>query len=154
MVHKLVDVYREYGLVLGLFYGIDRALQRLSSRLRLYVYQIMVQPITDKPLLPERFAKRFEIREIKQGDPEVALMPARPDIKESRFAQNAVCLGCYRDGRLIGYFWFSYVRYEEDEARCTYLVTPEAKAIFDYDLYILPEHRMGFALAGIWHGAS
>jgi hypothetical protein len=154
MVHKLVDVYREYGLVLGLFYGIDRALQRLSSRLRLYVYQIMVQPITNKPLLPERFAKRLEIREIKRGDPEVALMPARPDIKEARFAQNAVCLGAYREGKLIGYLWFCYGRYEEDEARCTYLVTPEGAAIFDYDLYILPEHRMGLAFAGIWHGAN
>jgi hypothetical protein len=154
MVHKLVDIYKEYGFVLGLFYGIDRTLQRLSSRLRLYVYQIMVQPITDKPLLPERFAKRLEIREIKRGDPEVALMPARPDIKEARFAQNAVCLGAYRDGRLIGYLWFSHGRYEEDEARCTYLVTPEGTAIFDYDLYVLPEHRMGLAFAGIWHGVS
>jgi len=154
MVHKLVDVYREYGLVLGIFYGIDRALQRLSSRLRLHVYQIMVQPITDKPLLPERFAKRLEMREIKRGDPEVALMPARPDIKEARFAQNSVCLGCYRESHLIGYLWLSYDRYEEDEARCTYFVTPQGEAIFDYDLYILPEHRMGFALAGIWHGAA
>jgi len=154
MVHKLVDVYRQYGLVTGLFYGIDRALQRLSSRLRLYVYQFMVQPISDKPLLPARFAKRLEIREIRRGDPEVALMPARPDIKEARFAQNSVCLGAYRDGRLIGYLWFCYGRYEEDEARCTYLVTPQGEAIFDYDLYVLPEHRMGLAFAGIWHGAN
>ena len=154
MVHKLVDVFREYGLVLGLFYGIDRTLQRLSSRLRLFVYQIMVQPITDKPLLPERFARRIEMREIKRGDPEVALMPARTDIKEARFAQNAVCLGAYRDGRLIGYLWFCYARYEEDEARCTYLVTPQSEAIFDYDFYIFPEHRMGLAFAAIWHGAN
>ena len=154
MVHKLVDVYREYGLILGLFYAIDRALQRLSSRLRLYVYQMMVQPITDKPLLPQRFARRLQIREIKRGDPEVALMPARPEIKEARFAQNAVCLGAYRDDRFIGYLWFCYGQYEEDEVRCTYLVTPEREAIFDYDLYIFPEHRMGLAFAGIWHGAN
>jgi hypothetical protein len=154
MVHKLVDVYREYGLVTGLFYGIDQMLQRLSSRLRLYAYQFMVQPITDRPLLPERFVRRLEFREIRRGDPEVALMPARPEIKEARFAQNAVCLGAYREGRLIGYLWFCHDRYEEDEARCTYLVAPQGEAIFDYDLYILPEHRMGFAFAGIWHGAN
>jgi hypothetical protein len=154
MVHKLVDVYREYGLVLGLCYGFDRALQRISSRLRLYLYHIMVQPITDEPLLPERFTRRLEMREIKRGDPEVALMPARPDIKEARFARNAVCLGAYRDGKLIGYVWFSHGCYEEDEARCAYLLAPERETVFDYDLYILPEHRMGLALAGIWHGAS
>ena len=154
MVHKLVDLYRQYGLLTGLFYGIDRVLQRLSSRLRLYAYQIMVQPITGKPLLPERFARRIELREIRRGDPEVALMPARPDIKEARFAQNAVCLGAYREGRLIGYLWFGHGQYEEDEARCTYVVTPKGEAIFDYDLYIFPEHRGGFAFAGIWHGAN
>jgi acetyltransferase (GNAT) family protein len=154
MVHKLVDLYRQYGLVTGLFYGIDRMLQRLSSRLRFHAYQIMVQPITDRPLLPERHARRFEFREIRRGDPEVGLMPARPDIKEARFAQSAVCLGAFRDGRLTGYLWFCYGRYEEDEARCTYVVAPEGHAVFDYDLYVLPEHRMGSAFAGIWHGAS
>ena len=154
MVHKLVDLYKQYGLVTGFFYGIDRLLQRLSSRLRLYAYQIMVQPITGQALLPERFARRLEFREIRRGDPGVALMPARTEIKEARFAQNAVCLGAYRDGRLIGYLWFCYGRYDEDEARCTYVVTPKGEAIFDYDLYVLPEHRMGFAFAGIWHGAN
>ena len=154
MVHKLVDVYREYGLVTGFFYGIDRMLQRLSSRLRLYAYQVMVQPIIDKSLLPERFAQRLEFREIRRGDPEVERMPARPEIKEARFAQNAVCLGTYREGLLIGYLWFCYGQYEEDEARCNYVVTPKGEAIFDYDLYIFPEHRMGFAFAGIWHGAN
>jgi hypothetical protein len=154
MLHKLAGVYREYGFSLGLLYGVDRALQRLSSRLRLYAYQIMVQPISDEPLLPERFAKSLEIRELKRGDPEVALMPARPEIKEARFAQNAVCLGAFRDGGFIGYLWFCYGRYHEDEVRCTYVLAPERQAIFDYDLYIFPEHRMGVAFTAIWHGAS
>jgi len=154
MFHKLVDVYREYGLGVGLLYGIDRALQRLSSGLRLYVYQLMVQPIPEKPLLPARFARRLQIREIRRGDPEVALMPARPDIKQARFDQNAVCLGAFRDDRFIGYMWFCYRQYEEDEVRCTYVVTPADQAIFDYDMYIFPEHRMGFAFAAIWSGAA
>ena len=154
MVHKLINVYRQYGLVTGLFYGIDRVLQQLSSRLRLYAYEVMVQPITDRGLLPGRVAQRLEFREIRRGDPEVALMPARAEVKEARFAQNAVCLGAFRDGGLIGYLWFCYGQYAEDEVRCTYVVMPKGQAIFDYDLYILPEHRMGFAFAGVWHGAN
>jgi hypothetical protein len=39
MLHKLANVYWEYGLVFGLLYGLDRTLERLSSRMRLYVYQ-------------------------------------------------------------------------------------------------------------------
>jgi len=114
----------------------------------------------DSPVGPLRLVaddaglRRLEFREIRRGDPEIALMPARPDIKEARFAQNAVCLGTYREGRLMGYLWFCYRQYEEDEARCTYAVMPSEEAIFDYDLYVLPEHRMGFAFAGIWHAAN
>lgn len=154
MFHKLVDVYREYGLGVGLLYGIDRALQRFSSVLRLHVYQLMVQPIPEKLLLPARFARRVQIREIRRGDPEVALMPARPDIKQARFDQNAVCLGAFRDDRFIGYLWFCYRQYQEDEVRCTYVVTPPDEVIFDYDMYIFPEHRMGLAFAAIWSGAG
>lgn len=154
MIHKLAGVCREFGVGLGLLYALDRALQRLSSRLRIYAYQFMVQPITDKPLLPARFARRFEMREIKQGDQAVALMPARADIKQARFEQEATCLGAYSGDRLIGYLWFCRRAYEEDEVRCTYLVSPADKAVFDFDLYIFPEHRMGLAFVAIWQGAS
>lgn len=154
MLRNLVGVYREYGLALGLLYAMDRALRRLSSRLRLYPYRFMVQPLAEKPLLPERFAKRLEIREIRRGDPEVALMPARAEIKDARFAQHAICLGAFREARLVGYMWFCFRAYEEDEVRCTYLVAPEDEAVFDFDVYIFPEHRMGLAFAAMWDGAS
>jgi hypothetical protein len=154
MIHKLAGVYREYGLVLGVLYGLDQVLQRLSSRLRIFVYQLMVQPITDRPLLPARFARRYEIREIKKGDAELALMSARSDIRESRFDQHAICLGAFSDGRLVGYIWFCYGKYEEDEVRCTYVLPSAEEAVFDFDLYIFPEHRMGLGFVAIWQGAN
>src|SRR5688500_8050908 len=154
MIHKLAGVYREFGFVLGLLYGVDRVLQRLSSRLRLYVYQIVVQPIGEKRIVPERLARRLELREIKRGDPELALMPARADIKEARFEQGAVCLGGFQDGRLVGYLWFCRGAYDEDEVRCTYVVTPQDEAVFDFDLYVFPEYRMGLAFAALWQHAS
>ncbi len=154
MFPKLLGAIREFGLVAGLLYATDRFFQRLSSSLRLHAYRFMVQPITEKPLLPARFARRLEIREIRRGDPEVALMPARPEIKESRFAQDAICLGAFQNGQFMGYIWFRFGAYEEDEVRCTYLPAPEGQSIFDFDLYIFPEHRLGIAFAGIWDGAN
>ena len=154
MLQKFIGPFREFGLFTGLLYGIDRFLQGLSANLRLYAYEIMVQPITDRPLLPARLAKRLEIREIKEGDPEVLLMPARPDIKESRFRQNAICLGAFQNEQFIGYMWFCFREYEEDEVRCTFVLNPEAEAVFDFDLYIFPEHRLGLGFVGIWNGAN
>jgi hypothetical protein len=154
MLRRLATPFIEFGPLAGALYLVERALQRLSPELRLYCYELMVQPISDEPLLPARWAQQIEIREIKRGDPEIALMPARPEIKESRFAQSAICLGAFRKRELIGYIWFCFKTYEEDEARCTFVLKPEDQAVFDFDLHVFPEHRMGLGFLGVWHGAS
>jgi len=154
MLGKLTSPFREFGLFAGLLYAIDRGFRRLSPGLRLYVYQLMVQPIPDKLLLPAPLTKHLEIRQIRRGDPEVARMPARPEIKESRFEQEAICLGAFRRGQFIGYIWFCFRAYEEDEVRCTYVLPDNDQAVFDFDLYLFPEHRMGIGFLGIWNGAN
>jgi hypothetical protein len=55
---------------------------------------------------------------------------------------------------LIGYIWLSFDQYEEDEVRCTYLLSPRGQAVFDFDLFIFPEHRMGLGFVGIWNGVN
>jgi hypothetical protein len=151
---RIAGPFREFGFFAGTLYVLDRALRRLSPRLGLYVYEFMVQPIPDKPLLPASLTRKLAFREIRRGDPEVALMPARTGIKESRFDQGAVCLGAFRDDALIGYIWFCFDTYEEDQVRCTYRLVNVAESVFDFDLYVLPEHRMGIAFMAVWHGAN
>ena len=154
MLQKIRGVFQQYGVSLGLLYAVDRMLQRLSSSLRLYPYEFMVQPIAKESLVPARFTRFLEVREIKRGDPEVELMPARPEIKSARFDQNAVCLGAFQNGRFVGYMWFCFRTYDEDEVRCTYVVTPAAESVFDFDLYIFPEHRLSLAFVGMWNAAN
>jgi len=113
-----------------------------------------VQPITGKPMLPANLAKNLRFAEIVEGDPAVATMPAREDIKESRFRQGARCLGAYRNDELLGYLWFCMQRYEEDEVRCTYELADAQRSVFDFDLVVLPKHRMGIGFMAIWHGAN
>lgn len=154
MLSRITSPLREFGFSAGLLYLLGRGLQAVSSGLRLQVYELMVQPIPEKPLLPSKFGRSFEIREIRRGANEIELMPARPDIKEARFEQGAICLGAYRKNELIGYIWLCFGRYDEDEVRCTYLLSPSGQAVFDFDLYIFPEHRMGLGFVGIWNGVN
>ncbi len=154
LLRRLAGPFKEFGFFAGLLYAIDQVLGLVSSQMRLYYYEIMVQPILGKPLLSARLTRQLEFREIKRGDPEVELMPARPEIKASRFDQNAVCLGAFKDGQLIGYIWFCFRAYEEDEVRCTFVLTPEKESVFDFDLYLFPEHRMGLGFVGLWNGAD
>jgi len=36
---------------------------------------------------------------------------------EERLAQNAICLGAFAKGAMIGYMWFCSRSYDEDEVR-------------------------------------
>jgi hypothetical protein len=154
MLVKLMSPFKEFGCFAGLLYAIDRVFQRLSPNLRLYFYELLVQPIPDEPLLPARLSRTLEMREIGPDAPEIARMPARPEIKESRFKQNAICLGAFRKSEFIGHIWFCFPVYEEDEVRCTYVLPEGNQAVFDFDLYLFPEHRMGLGFVGIWNGAN
>ena len=151
---RLASPFRDFGLVAGTLYVIDRVLRRISPRLGLQVYEFMVQPIGGARLLPAGLSKNLVAQEIIEGDAAIDRMPALAHIKEQRFRQGARCLGVYRRGQLLGYSWYVRDRYHEDEARCTYELADREASIFDFDFYVLPEHRMGIAFLGVWHGMN
>lgn len=141
-------------MVAGALYAADRLLRPMSTGLGVYCHEFMVQPIGDKPLLSPNLAKNLTFSEIGRGHPAIEVMPARPEIKASRFDQGAICIGAYRKETLIGYAWFCFNTYEEDEVRCTYELAQPDRSVFDFDFYIFPEHRMGIGFLAIWHGAN
>lgn len=154
LLKRISGPFREFGWAVGTLYILHRALRSISSQLGLYVYEFMVQPIDGRPLLPPNLSRSLSFEEIGPGHPDIAQMPARDDIKARRFEQGARCLGAYRKGQLIGYLWYVTGRYEEDEVRCDYILVDEAASVFDFDLYVLPQHRLGLGFQGVWHGAS
>ena len=150
----ITNAWREFGHGIGSIYLIDQALVRLSNHTRLRFYELMIQPIPDEPLVAERFTRSLSYRQIKPDDPEVALMPAREDIKRARFENGTVCLGAFKHDELIGYMWFAFEQYFEDEVRCVFEVYPPEHTVFDFDFYLFEEHRMGLGFIGLWEGAN
>lgn len=150
----MTSAWRQFGAAGGTIYLIDQALLRLSGQTRLQFYELMIQPIPDEPLIAERFTRMLSYRQIVAGDPEVALMPAREDIKAERFEQGALCLGAFKKDELIGYMWFAFERYNEDEVRCVFELNPGREAVFDFDFYLFPKHRMGLGFISLWEGAN
>jgi hypothetical protein len=63
----------------------------------------------------------------------------------NRFAANDYCAVAVIDGRIVGYQWFC-VRplYVEERYSCQIEVPRDA--VYEYDIFILPEHR----LSGLW----
>ena len=154
MLRKLSLAIEEFGLAAGLLYVTDRALRALSPRLGLFVYELVAQPIPDKPLLPAHVERKLSCAEIGPGHPALAQMPVPAEVVRARFDQKAICLGTWRGEVLLGYIWLCFGCYREDEVRCDYLIAEAADSVFDFDLYIFPEHRMGRAFASVWHGAN
>ena len=154
LLGRLSGPFREFGWRVGALYLVDRALRTLSPGLGLHVYDFMVQPIGGKALLAPNLSRGLSFQEIVPGHPDIALMPAREDIKALRFVQGARCLGTYSKGQLIGYLWYCTGRYEEDEVRCTYELVDATHSIFDFDLYVMPQYRLGVGFLGVWHGAN
>jgi hypothetical protein len=158
MVGKLIGVFRDFGPWAGVLYLVDRALRLLPGGCGLFVYELFVQPIASLPSLPARLARDITWREIAADDEAVHHMPARAQIKQQRFANGARCLGVWRRDEWLGYLWLSFTDYDEDEVRCTYgLPRPaaaEATSAFDFDLHVLPAHRMGIGFLALWHAAG
>lgn len=154
MLRRFLGPFEEFGVAVGLLYVADRLLRSLSPRVGLQVYELMAQPVSAAPLLPPSRSRHVTFAEIVSDDPVIGRMPARTDIKALRFAQGAKCLGVFRKGELIGYIWFCFGPYEEDEVRCTYELAVPERYVFDFDLYVFPEYRMGTAFASIWYAAN
>jgi hypothetical protein len=154
LLQRVTAPFREFGVLDGALYVANRALNCVSARLSLYVYELMVQPISDKALLPRSLAKNLTYSEIGLGHPDLAKMPAHEHIKNGRFDQGAKCLGVYRKGELVGYSWFCFHSYKEDEVRCTYVLGVPAKSVFDFDFFVMPEFRLGIGFMAVWHCAN
>lgn len=151
---RLAGPFREFGAAAGSLYVIDRLLRAVSPRLGLIVYELMVQPVLEKPLLPASMAAHLSYHLIQPGDAEVAQMPARTEIKAQRFARGTQCLGVYLKGKWVGYIWLARDEYLEDEVRCTYALAQPAVSVFDFDLVVLPAHRLGLGFAAVWDAAN
>lgn len=154
MFSRLLSPFKEFGPFDGLLYGIDRLLARLGSPLRLYAYDLMVQPIASQSRVPDSLKRNLVVREIGRDDPALAQMPLTEETLAFRLRQPVVCLGAFHKGVLIGYMWLCFGPYDEDEVRCTFETLPKNEAVWDFDVYVFPEHRIGIGFAGLWDGAN
>ncbi len=69
----------------------------------------------------------------------------RPQAFLNRFKANDYCAVALVDGRIVAYQWFC-VRPSYVEERYGYPIEVPSDAIYEYDVFILPEYRLG----GIW----
>ncbi|MGF1606896.1 MAG: N-acetyltransferase [Rhodothalassiaceae bacterium] len=147
---RLRDTARALGPRSTFFYALSRA--GLDQAVRSYL--LVAQPVAETPRLPARRAAAFSSREIGPTDPALAAMPIAGSVVNFRFGQGARCLGLFRGETLAAYAWFCLNGYDEDEVRCRFEPRPAHICAWDFDVYVLPDHRASFAFLALWDAAD
>jgi len=151
---KLPALIRELGWIDGALYALDQMVMAAIGRRFLIRYYIVAQPIPERPPAATKRGASIEVREFGAAAPELAGLPLTPEVIRSRFAQNSVCFGAFRDSRIVGCLWLCLGTYLEDEVRCRFEPAPNDRAVWDYDVYVHPDHRLGVAFARLWEAAG
>lgn len=154
VIGKFRGLVSEFGFGNAVLYTLGLALRRICPRVFIYRYYIVAQPVPDKDLLPARRGRSIEIRELKPGDPAFAALPLDEDVLAFRFAQNVICLGAFQDDQVIGCLWMCFDAFEEDEVRCVFRLDPPSQTSWDFDVYLHPDARLGFAFLRLWDAAN
>lgn len=157
LLARLRGAVRELGWLDAAFYAASVLAPRCTrERCEVFKYDIVAQAIppaaaTPAPARTSAIAvRRVAVTEMA-ADGSAFLRP--PSVLARRHGQGAECLAAYRGAELLGFMWFVCGPYDEDEVRARF-VPADARSAWDFDIEILPPHRMGMAFARLWDAAN
>lgn len=152
MSKRLTRAIHELGWLNAMLYLCDLALTRCTGgRCGIYKYQFVAQRLGDLPLCGQR-GKDIEVRVLANRQAIPPGYPRPADVLDQRYAQGAISLAAYRHQDLIGFLWLLFDACQEDEVRARYrLVSP--LSCWDFDVYVRPQDRLGWAFRRLWEEA-
>lgn len=153
---KFAKLSKQLGFWNALLYAADRVLQTLpASKLRIMRYHLVAQPVTQvAPPPPSRVTTGTEINFCSADSPDIADFPRPASIIQERFLRGHRCLQVRRKGEFAAYLWLCQQFYDEDEVRCRFILPTPQHSIWDYDVYVAPQYRLGRTFSQLWHTAN
>ncbi|MGC2456582.1 MAG: hypothetical protein WA435_01120 [Gallionellaceae bacterium] len=155
MFARLNKTYKELGPTNTLVHICNRVLASLFlKQVIIYKYYITKQSVTSSLLISSGKGKNIEVSEIGSRDPICSQLDRPSKVIQARFNQGGHCYAAFRKGEIAGYLWLNFGKYQEDEVRCTFVLSPFNKSAWDYDVYVFPKHRFSFAFPRLWEYAN
>jgi hypothetical protein len=151
---KFLDLSTELGRLNALYWSVNRLFRKLRVPFRIFRYLFVAQPVAPSPFLPDRLGRSIAIRRLGRDDPALKGLPVGDEVLHYRFDQDAVCFGAFQNGSIVGCLWLCLGGYDEDEVRCRYELAPAKATSWDFDVYVAPEARGGFAFLRLWDAAN
>jgi hypothetical protein len=149
----LAKVVKEIGLWNACLYALNELARRLVGEDVLRKYYLFAQPVPPSPLFPRNKGRQLDINVLSPEQVYCHVSNRQLSVLRDRIDQGSICIGAFRDGRLVGYLWYVQGRYREDEVRCDFCPAPEHASSWDYDVYLDPALRGSLAFVRLWdHG--
>ncbi len=149
-MHRLIQPFRELGFLPGFFYLADRAVERLFGRRIFFYYSMVAQPVVRPRLRPAKDQHTVVCKNWTDIAPYAEQMTATESMIRERFSHDYVCVVLAQRDELLGHGWLSFGNYIEDEVRCLFTPLPEAQTGWDFDVFVLPQHRGTLMFARLW----
>lgn len=152
---KITETLRRLGIRNGLFYMLGTMLHRVSNgRWRMIRYYVVAQPIPS-PFIPKARPSPSSTVEPLILDENISLFfPRSKEIIDKRLRAGHSCFVAKVKGRFAGFLWYARNFYEEDEVSCRFVLSKPETSIWDFDVYVEPDFRMGRTLARLWDAAN
>jgi hypothetical protein len=152
---ELSDLYSGLSPLAFLLYCCHGVLRRISSNCSVYYYVFFRQPLSEAPSAGEAAERRgYRYSWYESFSPAMLELPRPPERLKDRFSQRTVCLLVHRSKTLVACAWFAFAHYDEDEARCRYLLPLDDECVWDYDVYVDPAYRLSRAFSITWQLAE
>lgn len=137
------------GKVNAILYIFSRLLCRVSQGISLNRYYIFAFPAKEKGGENFRFCAPYTFRLITNS---VELEQDRLSQYEIRNRLDAgdKCFACFKNNILVAYLWINRSGYKEINDKSFFELDDDG-LVWDYDIFVLPEFRSGFAFGCIWN---
>lgn len=150
---KLREAFRQFGAFDGSLYLVHRALERTTGgRAGIHRYYLVAQPVPDTSAL--RNGANGSVCILPPDDPLRTEFPRPAHVIAKRYHDGNLCFGARVSQRFAGFLWIARESYDEDEVRCLYHLADPASSVWDYDVYVEPQFRLGRTFARLWDAAN
>jgi hypothetical protein len=150
-VGAVKEAFAKFGWVDGCLYLLNAALTRLAGdHAKVRRYYLVAQPLDAKLSLPRRLGLSYQTRLVAPGDCAAGEFPRPAAVIDERYLQGSICIAAYQGARFVGFIWICTGDYQEDDVRCRYVLHPGDAAVWDYDLFVVPELRNGVIFVKLW----
>jgi GNAT superfamily N-acetyltransferase len=150
---RFLDPIRQLGIMAGLLYAVARTLRCVTGGDVVRHYLFTAQPVPERPLSRRTRQQQVRIEMIPPEDYQLTWFPRPAHVIADRFRQGGLCFGAFKGDEAVGCLWLARDEYWEDEVACRFVPEPAHLAVWDFDVYVKPEHRGGRVFAYLWDEA-